>query len=162
MYCLTFQKSKHSKPIESPFSAEHFHSTLFYHVSALYKKSETVFSTQNENLFYTLVYIILPLLEYTWTIFTKSRYVSLWITLSKINLYVCRYIHVYINIYIHIYGLKGLDTVVRSHTDKKKQKIRMLYTHGPWPFTKYCFLAFLLSSFPKRQDLINLTCTCIE
>ena len=82
---------------------EQFHSTLFYHAAALYKKSETVFYTQNKNLFYTLVYIILPLLEYTWTIFTKSRYVPLWTTLNKINLYVCIYIHVYINIYIYTY-----------------------------------------------------------
>ena len=71
------------------------------------------------------------------------------------------YTCVYKYIYTHTWT-KGLATVVMSHTDKKKQKIQMLYTHGPWPFTRYCFLAFLLSSFPNRQDLINHTCTCIE
>lgn len=68
---------------------------LFYHAAAVYKKSETVFFTQSENLFYTLVYIILPLLKYTWTIFTKSRYVFLWIILSKIN-------YMYVGIYMCI------------------------------------------------------------
>ena len=59
----------------------------------------------------------------------------------------------YINIYIYTHThtwTKGLDTVVMSHTDKKKQKNRMLYIHVPWPFTRYCFLAFLLSSFPTN------------